>query len=372
MERLETAVREAADRVGFDICGLARLGAPPHGAFVSDWLAAGNAAGMEYIGRGLAKRLDPEAILPGARSAVSVGMRYRSPTASPRDWRGEPRGRMAAYAAGPDYHDTVGERLRQLVAALRRIRPEAGFRAYVDTGPVLEREWAVGAGLGWFGKNTNLLNARAGSWLLLGEVLTTLELEPDVPHPDRCGTCQRCLDACPTGALQPGYVLDARRCISYWTIEHRGSVPRDLRRRFGNWVFGCDDCQIVCPWNDDPVDDGGADLADALWPRLPELLALDEEGFRRRYRGTAVRRTGRASMARNAAIGLGNSGNPAALPVLAKALHRDPAWSVRAHAAWALGRLGGPAARAALERAYATEDTAAARIEIVAALQDGE
>lgn len=368
MGRREDQIREAAYRLGFHACGFARLGTPPHATFVRDWLAAGHAADMAYLGRGVAKRLDPGLVLPGARSVISVGVRYRSPRPFLHDWRRELRGRVAAYAYGPDYHDTLGEMLERLADDVRGSDPLAGVRAYVDTGPVLEREWAVAAGLGWFGKNTNLLRIRDGSWLLLGEVLTTLDLDPDPLHPDRCGTCTRCVDVCPTAALGPGYTLDARLCISYWTIEHRGTVPRTLRPRFGNWVFGCDECQSVCPWNEDEADEAGDEVRDAQWPRLLELLALDDDAFRRRYRGTAVRRTGRAAMARNAAIALGNSGNADAVPALGLALRSDPAWLVRAHAAWALGRLGGAAARAALDRAYTTEASAAVRIEIVAAL----
>jgi len=367
MGHLEDRVREAAREIGFDLCGFARVGPPPHGAFVRDWLAAGNAAGMAYLGRGLARRLDPTLVLAGARTVISVGLRYRPPVLPRYDWRHELRGSVAAYAYGPDYHDTMTAMLGRLAAAVTALCPGAGVRAYVDTGPVLEREWAAAAGLGWFGKNTNLLTTRDGSWVLLGEVLTTLDLEADPAHPDRCGTCTRCLDLCPTGALGPGYVLDARRCIAYWTIEHRGTVPRDVRPLLGDWVFGCDDCQTVCPWNDGDRADSGDRRADVLQPRLPELIDLDEDRFRRRYAGSALRRTGREGLARNAAIVLGNSGNPAAVPALAQAVRADPSWVVRAHAAWALGQIGGARARAALDTAYRAEDTAAVRAEIVAA-----
>lgn len=366
--RLEPQIRAAAARLGFARCGLARLGPPPHADAVRAWIAAGHGAGMEYLARGLAPRLDPTRVLPGARSIVSVAVPYRPAPPPPDDLRAALRGRVAAYALGPDYHDTIGRRLAALVETLRGLCPDAGFRAYVDTGPVLEREWAAQAGVGWVGRNTMLLTPGDGSWLLLGEVVTTLDLEPDTRHPDRCGTCARCLVGCPTGALAPGYVLDARRCIAYWTIEHRGTIPPAVRPTLGSWVFGCDECQTVCPWTPDAAAADAREATEALYPRLPGLLRLDAAGFRRRFRGTTVFRTGRVALARNAAVALGNGGDPAAVPALAEALRADPSWVVRAHAAWALGRIGGAGARAALAAAYAREPAAPVRAEIVAAL----
>jgi epoxyqueuosine reductase len=368
MQRLEQRIRAAARRLGFSRCGFARIQAPPHGDFVRRWLHAGHAAEMSYIGRGLAKRLAPELVLPGARSVISVGVPYAPPPLPAVDWRRELRGRIAAYAYGLDYHETVGRQLEDLAAYCRELRPRTVALAYVDTGPILEREWAAAAGVGWFGKNTNLLHTEEGSWFFLGEILTDLELEPDAPVEDRCGTCTRCLDLCPTAALKPGYVLDARLCISYLTIEHRGAIPRALRAGIGNWIFGCDVCQEVCPWNDRFTRRHGVPDTDAFCPPLPELLTLDDEQFRRRFRHSAVRRAKRDGFVRNVAVALGNTQNPAAVATLDGALRADPAAVVRAHAAWGLGNIDDVAARRALEGARACEADPAVRAEIDASL----
>lgn len=323
---------------------------------------------MGYIENGADKRLDPTLVLSGARSVISVAQRYAPPPLPPVDWRGELRGRIAAYALGADYHRTVKRRLKELAARIATLFPSGEVRWYVDTGPILEREWAAAGGLGWFGKNTNILHTEQGSWFFLGELLTTLDIEPDPPVADHCGTCVRCLDLCPTNALEPGYVLDARKCISYWTIEHRGSIPRDFRPQLGNWVFGCDICQEVCPWNEKLSRSLGAADTDALLPSLPALMALDEEEFRQRYRGTALLRTKREGLLRNAAIVLGNTQNPRAVASLGQALGCDPSAVVRAHAAWALGRIGGVAARTSLDAARRSEADTGVRAEIDEAL----
>jgi epoxyqueuosine reductase len=363
-------LRDLAHLAGFDLCGFARVEPPPHGEFLRRWLAEGRAATMGYIGNGLAKRLDPQLVLPGARSVVTVGVRYQAPPLPPVDWRKELRGRIAAYALGADYHRTVKRRLKDLATRIAARFPRAELRPYVDTGPVLEREWAAAGGLGWFGKNTNILHREQGSWFFLGELLTTLDIEPDMPMADHCGTCVRCLDLCPTGALEPGYVLDARKCISYWTIEHRGAIPRDMRAQIDNWVFGCDVCQEVCPWNEKLARSIEAPAVDALLPSLPELMGLGEEGFRARFRGTAVLRAKREGLLRNTAVVLGNTRNPRAAAALGDALADDPSAVVRSHAAWALGRIGGAAARAYLESARRTEPDTTVRVEIDAALCD--
>lgn len=365
---IKARVRAAARDVGFDLCGFARVEPPPHGDFVRDWLGAGRGAGMGYIGDGIAKRLDPTLVVPGARTIISVGARYRPPPLPPVDWREELRGRIAAYALGADYHRTVKKRLKELAARIQSWVPAAETRWYVDTGPILEREWAAAGGVGWFGKNTNILHAENGSWFFLGELITTLEIEPDARVADHCGTCVRCLDLCPTKALEPGYVLDARKCISYWTIEHRGAIPRDMRPRLDNWIFGCDVCQEVCPWNEKLARASGFPEADELLPSLTDLMGLDEEGFRRRYRGTAVLRTKREGLLRNVAAVLGNSGNPKAVMPLARAIRADSSSIVRLHAAWALGRLGGASARAFLEAARRAESDPAVIDEIDDAL----
>ncbi|HYD49833.1 MAG TPA: tRNA epoxyqueuosine(34) reductase QueG [Terriglobales bacterium] len=362
----EQRIRTLASETGFGLCGFARVSPPPHREMVENWLAEGNAASMDYLERGLAKRFDPSLLLPGVRSVISLGCRYQPPPLpNPPDWRAELRGRIAAYALGVDYHRVVEKKLKQLARALMVEIPGAQFRWYVDTGPVLEREWAAASGLGWFGKNTNILHREQGSWFFLAELLTDLELAPDPPVSDHCGSCTSCLDLCPTGALAPGYRLDARRCISYWTIEHRGPIAPEIRPQLGNWVFGCDICQEVCPWNEKYGREHPPAAAPELFPSLPELLRLDEESFRLRFRATPLLRSKREGLARNAAVALGNSGNPAAIVALAEALQRDPAALVRGHAAWALGQLG---ATAVLEKALSSEEDPQARAEIEAAL----
>jgi len=365
MPDLENVIRAAALEFGFDLCGFAAAGPPAHAEFLRDWLARGNAAGMDYLVHGAAKRLDPELLLARVRTVISLGIRYAPPPIPPVDWQRELRGRIASYALGRDYHDVLRKRLKRLAARLRELIAAVGHRIYVDSGPVLERDWAAAAGVGWFGKNTNILHQAHGSWFFLAEILTTAQLAPDAPVADRCGTCVSCIDKCPTQALRPGYELDARRCISYWTIEHRGPIPYDMRPGIGNWIFGCDICQEVCPWNEKMRPPSPPD--EHLTPYLPDLLGLDDAGFRERYRGSAVKRAQREGLARNVAVVLGNTGNPEAVPPLARSLAGDPSPLVRGHAAWALGRLGGRDAMAALGRARADADEWVAA-EVAAAL----
>jgi epoxyqueuosine reductase len=253
---------------------------------------------------------------------------------------------------------------RLVAADIARMRPAALTRLYVDTGPVFEREWAREAAIGWFGKNTNLLNRTHGSYFFLAEIFTDLELGgPIEPYGEFCGTCRRCLDLCPTQALEAGYVMEPRRCISYLTIELRGPIPIGLRAQMGNWIFGCDICQEVCPWNE-----AGGAKASELEPYLPELLTLDEESFRTRFRYSAIKRTKRRGLLRNVAVALGNTRNPDAVAPLADALRREREPLVRSHVAWALGRLGGDLARRALQDAAAVERDRAVAAEIADAL----
>jgi epoxyqueuosine reductase len=358
--REETIAAEAAV-LGFPLIGCAPLVALSVRRFLDDWLAEGRAGEMRYLAERTAERVDPRCAMPWARAVVSLAWPYRPPPPPPDDWRATLRGRIAAYALGADYHDRLGELLRALAVRLTAVFPGARFRHYVDTGPVLEREWAMRGGVGWIGKNTLVLHRALGSYFFLAELFTDLELDP-VPLPaDHCGGCTRCHAACPTGALGPGYTMDPRRCIAYLTIEHRSAIPVDLRPQIENWIFGCDVCQEACPWNRET---GAA--AETLAPRLLPLLALDADAFRARFRGTAVRRAKRRGLLRNVAVVLGNSGNPDAVPGLSSAL-ADPEPLVRAHAAWALGRLGGPPARDALEAARVREPDPEAAAEMAAA-----
>ena len=300
-------------------------------------------------------RLDPRTRYPWARSIVSAFIPYAAPPAPSIDWHRELRGRIAAYAFGPDYHDVVTERLRLWGAAIEQRLPQVRTAGFVDTAAVFEHEWAARAGVGWTGKHTLTLSEEHGSYAFLAELLLSCELEPDPPVPERCGTCDRCVSLCPTAAIEAGYRLEPRRCISYLTIEHGGPIDRALRPLLGEWIFGCDVCQMVCPWNRDAASPQHPELA----PRLAEIIALDERRFDELYGRSAVRRTGRIGLARNAAVALGNSANPDAVPLLAAALLGHDAPLVRSHAAWSLGRLRALApgeAEAALQRGSSDVD----------------
>jgi len=369
VDRVNRAIADAARANGFSLVGFARIRRlEDREAFYRQWLGEGRHGTMAYLAREPERRLDPRRLDPRIESVVSLGYPYPAPAAPSGDWRAELRGRIAAYALGTDYHDYVLAKARAVAGAIAALQPRAVTRVYVDTGPVFEREWAAGARLGWFGKNTMILNREHGSYFFLAEILTDAELEPSAqPYREHCGTCRRCLDLCPTGALGPGCAIDSRLCISYLTIEHRGSIPVELRAKLEMWIFGCDVCQEVCPWNGAEGNGATADL----FPYLPELLALDDAGFSRRFSASAIKRTKRRGLARNVAVVLGNTGNPEAGPHLARALENDPEPLVRAHAAWALGRIGGAPSRRALDRARAREPDGATAAEIDAALTTG-
>jgi epoxyqueuosine reductase len=366
LEREITAVARAS---GFALVGFARLRRLEHReAFFQGWIDEGRAGEMGWLAREPERRFDPRRLEPQLRSVVSLAFPYSAPAPPQCDWRKELRGRIAAYALGSDYHDVVLERAQNVAASVEALRPGAITRIYVDTGPVFEREWAAEARLGWFGRNTNLINRYAGSYFFLAEIFTDLEFDAAAePYRDHCGSCRQCLDLCPTAALADGYLLEPRRCISYLTIEHRSAIPIELRPRLGNWIFGCDICQEVCPWNGDAAK--AAQIEPALVPSLSELMALDDAGFRQRYGRSAIRRTKRRGLLRNAAIALGNSGNSAAIPILGRVLAREPEALVREHAAWALGRFDDQAARHSLERQWRREPNQAV-IEAIAQALD--
>lgn len=352
--------RELAGRAreeGFDHVAVARAAPLERDAdALAAWLSAGRHAGMAWLARDPGTRTDPGRLLPGCRSVVIAAMSYWPGARRARERPGTAQ--VALYARGRDYHRVLGARLKRLAAWLDD-RASSTSRTFVDTGPVLERAWAQRAGLGWIGKNANLLTRETGSWLLLGEVLTTAELQADPgPHADFCGTCTACIDACPTRAIVRAGVVDSRRCISYWTIEHRGSVPESRRAGIGDWMFGCDDCQTVCPWNVQFARETRGDpfeLREDLRGLDPgEILAMDERSFRERYSGTSLMRAKWEGLRRNACIVLGNRGRSDAVPVLARSLSdADPV--VRSHAAWALERIGSPEAQDALRRSSAQD-----------------
>ncbi len=331
---LTSAVKDRAAALGFDRVAVGPATPPPHAAAFDAWLDAGHAATMTYLARGRDDRLDPTRLLPGARSIVAVALSYKPADDDP-SWRG-----VAAYARGRDYHDVMRERLATLADFLREAAGgDAHTRVAVDTSAVLERDLAARAGLGWIGKNTNLLAPGLGSLFFIGIVLTTAALDADAALPDRCGTCTACLDACPTHAFVAPYTLDARRCISYLTIEHRGDVDEALRPEIGPWLFGCDVCQDVCPWNDKAaVSRERAFAPTARLASATALLALTPETFRARFRGSAMSRAKRAGLLRNAAIVLGNACDERAVPALTHALD-DVDAVVREAARWALDRI---------------------------------
>jgi epoxyqueuosine reductase len=348
----KTAIREQALGTGFTAVGFAeaRLAAEA-GARLRSFLAAGWQGDMGWLAREPARRSDPRALWPAAQSVVALGASY-APADDPLAAAARKgRGAISVYARTQDYHDVLKRRLKALgqwIAATY----QAEVKVFVDTAPVMEKPLAAQAGLGWQGKHTNLVSRAHGSWLFLGEILTTLDLAPDPPAADHCGSCRRCLEACPTGALPAPYRLDARRCISYLTIEHKGHIAPELRPLIGTRVYGCDDCLAVCPWNRFARAASDRDLApriELMAPRLTDLAALDDATFRAVFAGTAIKRTGRDRFVRNVLIAIANDGDPAALPVVEARLD-DASPLVRAMAVWALKRLAAPEAFAA-ERA---------------------
>lgn len=354
---LTARLKETAAGLGFALAGACPAVEPGGASRLAEWLAAGYAGEMRFFAERQAAYAHPRHVLDGARSLLVLALNYRTREPEPRT-PGE--GRVARYAWQRDYHDLIHERLHKLADDLRRLVPAARVRGVVDTAPLMEREFAVLAGLGWIGKNTLLLHPRLGSWFFLAALITDQTLEYDQPFAgDHCGTCRACLDACPTGAFVAPYLLDSRRCLSYLTIEHRSSVPAELRGDFQEWVFGCDVCQEVCPWNHrapstterELQPHGGQDRLD-----LAGLFQLDEAAFRARFRQSPLWRPKRRGLLRTAALLLGNERDPANLPALVRGLADDEPL-VREACAWALGQLGKlPAARESLVARLARED----------------
>ena len=365
-DRVKEEVRSRASSLGFAACGFTDAAPLACAPVLADWLDRERHGLMDYLARTPDRRTEPRALMPEAASVLVLAWPYPAPPPGRADWQSTLTGRIAAYALGGDYHDV----LMQNIAKLEGFIGEAlGARtlAYVDTGPLVEKELARRAGLGWYGHNTNIRARAGGSYFLLGCVLTSAAFEPDPPFTaDHCGTCRACIPACPTGALDQGPTIDAPRCIAYLTIELRGPIDSALRAKLDNWIFGCDVCQQVCPWS--PQGDRAAN--GFLEPYLPDVLLIDDETFRETYAHTAVARAKRRGLARNAAVALGNSANPEAVEPLACALRGHDEPLVRAHAAWALGRIGGESARRALRSAAAKEAVPPVRAEIHTALTD--
>lgn len=344
--RLTDELRQRARDEGFDGVGVARASRLDRdGDALRAWLAEDRHAAMAWLAREPGKRADPRVLLPGCRSVVVLAMNYfpgDESAAVPHE-----RSRVALYARGRDYHKVIGKKLKRLASWFEETSG-AEVRAFVDTGPVLERAWAERAGLGWIGKNSCLLTRGSGSWLLLAEMLTTADLAPDPgPHADFCGTCTACIEACPTEAIVAPAQVDSNRCIAYWTIEHRGPIPDPMRTGLGDWIFGCDVCQDVCPWNhksSTPVPPGRFESREDLRGLDPlEVLAMDEVTFRARYSGTSLMRARWQGMRRNACVVLGNRGDEAALPLLRQVLSDDDP-VIRSHAEWAIRKITGSGA----------------------------
>ncbi|NNE44741.1 MAG: tRNA epoxyqueuosine(34) reductase QueG [Gemmatimonadetes bacterium] len=362
-------VRERATELGFTELGVTEAGPCRDAAHLDAWLDAGRHGEMEWMARDPERRTDPRRILPGARSVISLLTCYSGPDDEPSP---TPLGLVSRYARGRDYHNVLEKRLRKLVRFLEELSPEHRTRTAVDHRPILEKEWAERAGLGWIGKHTNLISRGRGSWFFLSELITEIPLPASTePAAEHCGKCTACLDACPTGAIVAPWQVDARLCISYLTIELRGPIPRDLRAQVGEWIFGCDICQDVCPWNRfaTPVDDPSFSPDEGRWRGdATEFLNLTEEAFRERFRGSPVKRAGRDGFLRNVCVALGNRRDPAETGALRGALE-DQAALVRGHAAWALGRIGTEEARAALRARDAVETEPDVREEIRLALE---
>jgi epoxyqueuosine reductase len=346
---LTGAIKDRAWELGFDAVGIAPAEAVPPER-LSEWLKRGFQGEMGYMERNSEARLDPARVLSPIASVISAAVSYLHPHSLPYD---DPsRAVISRYAAGEDYHQVLLEKFRGLVDHIQELQPGVQTKSYVDTGPVMEKYWASRAGIGWIGKHTNLISRRLGSWVFLGEVLLDVELDYDLPAADHCGSCTRCIDACPTEAIVEPYVLDSRRCISYLTIELREDIPPEFRPSLGNLVYGCDICQDVCPWNRK----AGRSTAEALAsrpeneaPDLRELARLSPQEFSRRFRGSPVKRTKWRGLMRNVAVALGNSGSPETKAELEALLHCEDAM-VRRHAAWALLQLApGEEERAELE-----------------------
>lgn len=374
---LSADIKEKAYELGFDLVGVAPAQRAPHADAYTAWVDAGYAATMGYMVRDVPRRQDPRQLMPGARSVIVVGLSYYVLDPPTDLWDDPARGRIARYAWGMDYHDVMMPRLRQLAGFItRQTRRAVQSRVHVDTGPILERDFAIQAGLGFTGKNTCLINPHMGSFLFLGEILLDLELDYDTPAIDAgaaiefegelrpishratksgsttsqsgtrrlgtCGACTRCLEACPTHAFPAPYVLDSHRCISYLTIELKGPIPVELRPLMGRWIFGCDVCQSVCPWPRRFAQPTRLDFLnfdpEYAAPKLLDLIGLRDDEFRKRFGRTPLWRAKRRGLLRNVAVALGNWGNPRAIPALQLALD-DPEPLIREHAAWALAQI---------------------------------
>jgi epoxyqueuosine reductase len=370
-------LKAEAYRLGFHLVGVTTPQPPPHFSVFENWLLQGRHGEMDYLATGRSRRCRaaPNQVLPECESILVLGIRYPAPLeTTPATHLSILSGRVASYAWGEDYHDVLAARLEALVNFTKAmVGHPVPSRWYTDTGPIMERDLAQRAGLGWIGKNTCLINPHLGSYFFLAEILLGVPLQPDQPFSaDHCGSCTRCIEACPTACILPDRTLDASRCISYLTIELKGPIPKVLRPLANNWVFGCDICQQVCPWNSRAIVSGQAQPFEPVFttredipqPDLNREIKLSTQAFNLRFRGSSVKRAKCSGYLRNVAVALGNTRNPAAVPDLIQALTSEPDPLVRRHAAWALGQIGGPTARRALQQAVKNEMDPEVRLEI--------
>ncbi|MGP2490728.1 tRNA epoxyqueuosine(34) reductase QueG [Mesorhizobium sp. PUT5] len=370
--KLRALIDREAAAAGFDAVAVTRPDAIPQApARLAEFVAAGFHGSMDWIAETLQRRADPSVLWPQVRSIIVLAMNY-GPDEDPRPLLSRrDRGAVSVYARNRDYHEVMKGRLKEIAGKLAS-RAGGDVKVFVDTAPVMEKPLAAAAGIGWQGKHTNLVSRAHGSWLFLGSIFTTAELEPDAPETDRCGSCRACLDACPTKAFPAPYKLDARRCISYLTIENKGPIPREFRAAIGNRIYGCDDCLAACPWNKFAQAASEAKLAareDLRAPKLTDLLALDDPAFRAFFSGSPVKRIGRDRFIRNVLVAAGNSDDICLVPQV-RMLLADPSPLVRGAAVWALSRLALEEVRAAARASLAAETDEDVRAEWRAALAD--
>jgi len=347
---MKEAIRQRARALGFDDCRFTSAIPPTHSAAFQDWIREKKFGEMAWLERNADKRVDPRKVLAEAKTIICLSTSYHSNT--PHSALRTPHsGVVARYAQFNDYHDILAEPLKQLTEFVDQLAGQGRSLWYVDTGPILERDLAQRAGLGFIGKHTNLISRNAGNWIFLSEIITTLALEPDTPEKNHCGNCTRCMTACPTNAIPQPFQLDARRCISYLTIELKGAIPEDLRPAIGNRIYGCDDCLAACPWNRFAREGNlmKAHARDDLHqPELLELLQLDDAGFKKRFAGSPILRTKRRGLLRNVCAALGNVGDISALPALEKASN-DPEPLIVEHARWAMEQINRRTKKALLD-----------------------
>ena len=338
---IASAIKQKARELGFDACGIAPVGDFPELTFFRNWLDRGYAGDMAYLHRSAEKRADVRNVLPAAHSVIVTATNYHTDRPYSIESADPSRAQIARYAWGDDYHDVIAAKLEKIDEFLRSFG--GGQKSYVDTGPVLERDHAAQAGIGWHGKSTMLIDRKLGTWFFLAEILTTLEFAPDPPQKNYCGRCTRCIDACPTGAITAPHQVDARRCISYLTIELKGPIPIELRPMIGDRIYGCDDCLDACPWN--RFAKVSRETAFAMRPEIAQMklrdyLSLDDDKFRRLFRNSPIKRTKRRGFLRNVCVALGNVGMVEDLPALEKAAS-DPEPLIAEHAEWALEQIRG-------------------------------